>query len=271
MTSGVTPQRSQALPREIAPGVFWLGQCYELSHRGRTLHTYNSVYLVAGTECSALVEAGPPQDLAVLAEQIAQLLDGGVPPLKYLFVTHTETPHASGLGQWLNRYADTVVCGDISDLHLVFPEFIDRFRALAPGQELDLGGRSLVAIEAVFRDFDRTLWAFDTAERVLFAGDGFAYSHYHEADHCGLMAEEAETLDVPDMMALFSEAAFAWTRYVDIEPFIERLDELVLTTLDVSIIAPTHGLPIGDPEATLPVIRTGLRRGSLTKEGQEIS
>ena len=36
------------LPRELAPGVFWLGQCMEQPWQGETLHNYNSVYLVRG-------------------------------------------------------------------------------------------------------------------------------------------------------------------------------------------------------------------------------
>jgi hypothetical protein len=39
-----------------------------------------------------------------------------------------------------------------------------------------------------------TWWGFDTRERVLFPGGGFAYSHYHEDGHCGLVAEEAVSL-----------------------------------------------------------------------------
>ena len=45
------------------------------------------------------------------------------------------------------------------------------------------------------------------------------------------------------------------------EPYIRRLDELVLRELDVALIAPTHGLPISDPRGTLPRIREGLRLG----------
>jgi hypothetical protein len=42
--------------------------------------------------------------------------------------------------------------------------------------------------------------------------------------------------------------------------FLERQDRLVLEELEVEIIAPTHGLPIRSPRATLPEIRAGLAR-----------
>jgi len=39
------------------------------------------------------------------------------------------------------------------------------------------------------------------------SGDGFAYSHYHEDHHCGLVAEEATSLDLQDTTACFSDLA----------------------------------------------------------------
>ena len=63
------------------------------------------------------------------------------------------------------------------------------------GDEIDLGGRGFRAVEPVVRDMRTTWWGFETRDRVLFPGDGFAYSHYHEDGHCGLVAEEAASLD----------------------------------------------------------------------------
>ncbi|MDP2711276.1 MAG: MBL fold metallo-hydrolase [Solirubrobacteraceae bacterium] len=258
---------SLALPREIAPGVHWLGACLQVAYRGTTLHGYNSVYLVAGEECSMLVEAGHPQDAQTIEAQIETLLAAGVPPLRYLFTTHTEAPHAGAVGRLLARYPDLQACGDVEDLHLVFPAYADRLVALEPGETIDLGMRRLETVEAVFRDMIRTRWLFDRATGVLFAGDGFAYSHYHEQGQCGRMAEEVPELDVPEMTALFAELAFYWTRFVDIEPYIARLDELIFDELAVRLLAPTHGLPITDPATTLARVRQGLRWGSAGSRG----
>jgi hypothetical protein len=77
------------------------------------------------------------------------------------------------------------------------------------GNSLDLGGTRLEMTEAVFRDLITTRWAFDTSRKALFAGDGFSYRHYHEDGHCGRIAEEAESIDVADQVALFAMAAFS--------------------------------------------------------------
>ena len=188
-----------------------------------------------------------------------------MPEPRYIFTTHTETPHSGGVGRYLGRFPEMTAVGDISDLHLVFPAFSERLAPMAKGQALDLGDTEFVVVEAVFRDYLHTRWGFDTRRRILFAGDGFSYSHYHAAGQCGGMAEEVEHLALPDMTSQFAELAFAWTRYVDIEPYIARLDRLLFEELDVRLIAPTHGLPIGNPRQTMPAVCDGLRMGSRTR------
>jgi hypothetical protein len=36
------------MPREIAPGVFWIGDCLAQRHKGRIYHGYNAAFLIAG-------------------------------------------------------------------------------------------------------------------------------------------------------------------------------------------------------------------------------
>ena len=195
------------LPRELAPGVFWLGRCQHAPFQGRVLHGYNSAFLVAGDDSSALIEAGHPVVLPDIERQLDGLLAAGVPELRYLLTTHTETPHSGGLGRLLQHFPEALAYGPLLDLHLVFPQYAARFRQVDPGDSLDLGGRELLIVEAPIRDMPYTRWVFDSRERVLFPGDGFAYAHYHEADHCGKTVEETPDLDLPDMMALFAEIA----------------------------------------------------------------
>lgn len=254
------PHDHNPLPREIAAGIFWLGVCTRVRHAGEMVHAYQSVYLVTGERHSMLVEAGQPQQLPVIERQLEQLLADGAPPLRYVFTTHNETPHAGGVGRLLERFPDIEACGDVSDLHLVFPQFADRLRPLDPGDELDLGGSIFRVQEAVFVDFPTTRWGYDVTRKVLFTGDGFAYAHYHGADHCGRLAEEVPGLDVPGMAEVFAERAFYWTNFVDLKPYVERLEEMIFGELAVQTIAPTHGLPIGDPRATFPKVSEGLLR-----------
>jgi flavorubredoxin len=138
-------------------------------------------------------------------------------------------------------------------------------RWMHEGDEIDLGGRSLMAVEPVIRDLRTTWWAFETRERVLFPGDGFAYSHYHEDGHCGLVAEEATSLDLPDVSSTFADLALFWTKFADMNAYCDRLD-LLIDRLGVKTIAPTHGLPITDVKATVPKVQAGLKAAALMPE-----
>jgi hypothetical protein len=100
---------------------------------------------------------------------------------------------------------------------------------------------------------------------VLFPGDGFAYSHYHEDGHCGLIAEEAVSLDLPDVSSTFADLALFWTKFADMNVYCDRLDHLI-ARLDVKIIGPTHGLPITDVKTTVPKVQAGLKAAALMPE-----
>ena len=41
-----------SLPRELAPGVFWLGDCLEQPFKGKIYHAYNAAFLVIGSKSS---------------------------------------------------------------------------------------------------------------------------------------------------------------------------------------------------------------------------
>ncbi len=133
------------------------------------------------------------------------------------------------------------------------------------GDTIDLGNRKFIAVEPVIRDLRTTWWGFDTKERVLFPGDGFAYSHYHEDGHCGLLAEEAISLDLADVSAVFADRALFWTKFVDMRLYVDRLQWLC-EKLDVQVIAPTHGLPIVNLPQTMPKLQEGLLQASAVPE-----
>ena len=247
------------LPREILKNVYWLGDCLEQRYQGKIYHSYNSSYLVIGEEAALLVETGHPKDFNELHDQIVGILENKKVPLKYIFITHQETPHAGGVGRFLNIYQDIEIHGDVNDYHMAFPNYSANFKAMEVGDSIDLGGgMNFIAAEPVVRDMRTSLWGYITPYNLLFPGDGFAYSHYHWDGHCGMIAEEADTLDLFDVSAVFAELALFWTNFVDMEIYTKKLKELV-DELDIKYIAPTHGLPILDIDKTMPKVIEGLQ------------
>jgi len=246
------------LPREIARGVFWLGRCSEQHFRGKVYHAYNAAFLVIGTKSSLLVETGHHGDFSVINKQIREIDRPKKSKIEHLFITHQETPHSGGLGRFLKEFPEIeTIYGDTSDYHLAFPEHLKKLQNMGIGDSIDLGDREFLVVEPVVRDMRTTLWGLDMKERVLFPGDGFAYSHYHWDGHCGKTAEEAESLDLVDVSAVFAERALFWTKYVDMNIYVDRLEE-VIEEFKIKTIAPTHGLPIRNIPQTLPEIRKGL-------------
>ena len=252
----------KGLPRELSPGLFWLGDCLVQHSQGKTYHGYNAAFLLVGSDASMLIETGHPKDFPIIEEQLKEIMSGDVPPLKYLFLTHQETPHSGGLGRVLELYPEVSIHGDMADYHFAFPQHTSRLNAMRVGDSIDLGGREFVAVEPVIRDLRTSLWGFDTKDRVLFPGDGFAYSHYHWDGHCGMTAEEAQSLDLAETCAVFSERALFWTKFADMNIYVDKMEELI-NELDAQIVAPTHGLPVMNIPVTLPKIRQGLVAGSI--------
>jgi flavorubredoxin len=251
----------QKLPRALAESVFWLGECFVWPEPdGTVTHVYNSAYLVHGSSRSLLVDTGHPNDWSVVERQLDELLDAGVPPVEWIFPTHAEVTHSGNLDRWLTKFPRARACGDMRDQHMLVSQHVDRFVHMQVGESVDLGDTRLVFVDAVFRDLEATLWAYDERSQVLFTGDGLGFGHLHGSDDCGLYAEETPDLPIPDMTELFAEYALYWTRLKSVEPCIERLDRLIEIDYPVAIIAPAHGAPVTDPELTMPRVRQGLRQ-----------
>jgi flavorubredoxin len=225
------------------------------------MHSYNSLYVVAGAEHSAIVDTGYPKDWRTINRQLDELIEGGLPPIAWLCPTHNEVAHAGNLDRLLLKFPMARILADIRDYHVYYPRIAsDCFVNADVGTEVDLGGRLLRFEEATFKDLVTTLWVWDEQERVLFTGDGFSYAHYHPADHCGRTAEELGSIALPELTALFSHSAFHFTKFLEIEPLIERFEHQ-LARLGVCLLAPGHGCPTLDLAQIVPKAMAGLRLG----------
>ena len=69
---------SHKMPREIAPGVFWIGDCLAQRHKGKSYHGYNAAFVVAGETASCLVETGHPKDFPVIERHMNELFAQGI-------------------------------------------------------------------------------------------------------------------------------------------------------------------------------------------------
>ncbi len=147
-------------------------------------------FLVHG-ERTALVETGPRSSVEnVVAELEARGVD-----LDWIVVTHIHLDHAGAAGTLAKRYPDaTVAVHEVGAPHLVDPTKLwksaariygddmerlwggidpidrDRIHVLADGDKVDLGGRSLQAMETPGHAFHHHAF-LDDATGVCFTGD----------------------------------------------------------------------------------------------------
>jgi flavorubredoxin len=247
------------LPREIAPGVRWLGDC--MLWKGQTLeHSYTAVFMVSGDESSLLIDTGHPKDWTAVKNQLDGLFANGTPPLRWVFPTHPEVTHSGNTGRLLDRYSDAQAIGDMRDFPLIWPKHVDRMVDVQACESVDLGNRRFNFVEAVFVDLVSSMWGYDEQEQVLFSSDGMGFGHYHGEEHCGKFAEELPDMPIADLTGIFMEYALYWSRLKSVEPKIERLNTLIESDHPTRIICGAHGSPVTDPAETMPRVREGMRQ-----------
>jgi glyoxylase-like metal-dependent hydrolase (beta-lactamase superfamily II) len=185
-------------PREIAPGVV-------LVDTGYVRPRLAASYVVRGKRSAAVVETGSASSVPRILEGLAA---SGVDPaeVSHVVVTHVHLDHAGGAGALLAALPRArLVAHPRGARHLVDPSRLvagasavygaERFRELygelvpapadrvveAPeGHEVDLGGRTLRALDAPgHARHHLVLW--DEASRGFFTGDCFGIS-YRETD-----------------------------------------------------------------------------------------
>jgi hypothetical protein len=258
-----------ALPREIAPDIFWLGGCLGVELNGKIVHGYSSVYLVRGAEQSLLVDPGHPMDWKAISDSLDNLLGGR--PLDYVFPTHPEMPHAGNLGRLLAKYPAATAVGDMRDYHLYYPTFADRFRDRREGTVLDLGGGiRFELVEGIIKDLPATLWGYEQSRQVLFVSDGFAYLHhpelgegdhgpYHLPGECYRKVSELDELPTVENAQWFTGFSLYWSRFTDNSTEVFDRVRALLKTHPAALIAPAHGSVIDDVASILPVVEAAHR------------
>jgi flavorubredoxin len=254
-------EKSGTLPRLITPTLLWTGGCVEYPYQGQMVHTHMSAFLVKGSAKTVLIDTGNPYHTRETFEAVETFLEGR--PLDYIFVTHTEFPHAGLLPNWMERYPKAIAFGDLGEIEFTYPEFADRVRIVKPGDKLDLGDRELIILPGVWHDLPSTLWGYDTKDEVLFVSDAFCYLHYHESGHCDLLSSE-QPLPEAHMVNYYNGRTMKWTQFTDARITFNDIDRLI-GMFKPKIIASAHGTVIDTPQDMVPMVKDGMLVGTLQK------
>ena len=224
-------------PRKITDGIYALGaidwdrRLFDALIPLPDGTSYNA-YLVQGSEKTALLDTVDPAKVDVL---LAQLAD--VPKIDFVVAHHAEQDHSGALPAVLARYPDAKVLATakgrdiLLDLLELPPE---RVEAVADGQELSLGGRTLQFVHLPWVHWPETMVSYLPQDRILFTCDLFG-SHLATTD---LYADEARVYE--PAKRYYAEIMMSFRKLV--QRHLEKVK-----SLDVSLIAPSHGPVYGRP------------------------
>lgn len=226
--------------KEIAPGVFYCG----LHDRNRKLFdqlvplpqgtTYNS-YLVEGSEKCALIDTMYEKLLGSYCYMIA----ARGAKIDYIVSNHAEPDHSGAIPTLLKTYPEAVVlCSPKCAENLVNMLGADpsRIRAVADGEEVSLGGRTLKFIMAPWVHWPDTMFTHLVEDNFLFSCDYFG-AHYTDNE---LFADCSENL---------AEAAKRYYSEImmPFRGFCAKYLELA-RAMNPKMILPSHGPVYDRPE-----------------------
>ncbi len=227
--------------REIRPDIFSVGAI----DWDRTIFdeliplpegtSYNS-YLIKGKEKSALIDTVDPTKTDKLMTHLDEL---GVENIDYVIANHAEQDHSGSIPAVLERYPDAKVVtnakcmGFLTDLlHLEEEDFI----VINDGDELSLGDKTLKFIFTPWVHWPETMSTYLVEEKILFTCDFFG-SH----------------VATSDIYAKGNHDVYSGAKryYAEIMmPFRAAVRNNVkkVESLDIDIIAPSHGPMYKDPK-----------------------
>jgi flavorubredoxin len=235
-------------PREIRPGVYWVGaidwdrRLFDALIPLPDGTSYNS-YIVRGSEKTALIDAVDPTMQHVLMSNLDHI---GCECVDYVIANHAEQDHSGAIPDVLERYpqAELVATSKgkamLMDLLLV-PE--NRIRTVNDGDNISLGDRTLEFIHAPWVHWPETMLTYLREDKMLFPCDLFG-SHLATTD-----------LYVTDEGQVY-EAAKRY--YAEIMmPFRSNIEKHLgrLKNYQVELIAPSHGPTYDRPEFILGAYR----------------
>jgi flavorubredoxin len=164
---------------ELSRGVYWVGA---IDWNGRDFHgfttpggtTYNS-YLIIG-EKTALIDTVKAPFAGEMLRRISRIIDPS--KLDYIVVNHMEPDHSGSLAE-LKKQTNAKILITKRGHDILSGYFRDAgsdnwdFKTVQTGDQLDLGGKTLVFLEAAMLHWPDSMETFLKEDKILFSNDGF--------------------------------------------------------------------------------------------------
>lgn len=190
--------------------------------------SYNS-YLILGNEKKALIDTVNPGFEKDLEEKIKRIMDPV--DIDFIIMNHAEPDHAGAIPYLMekNKKAILVTTKKGVEMAKVFykvPQ--ERMKAVSDGDSIELGGKTLLFIEAPMLHWPETMFTYLKEDKILFPCDFFGM---HIAR--GNYDDEVEDLLI-HAQKYFGEIMMPFRTMA-----IKALEKI--SNLEIQMIAPSHG------------------------------
>jgi flavorubredoxin len=223
---------------ELSRGVYWVGA---IDWNGRDFHgfttpggtTYNS-YLVVGDK-TALIDTVKAPFAGEMLRRISKIVDPS--KLDYIVVNHMEPDHSGSLAE-LKKLTNAKIFITKRGVDILNGYFGDAgsekwdFEIVKTGDQLDLGGKTLMFLEASMLHWPDSMETFLKEDRILFSNDGFGQH---------IATSKRYDFEVGDVIPEAAEyyANILMPFYLPLFRYFRVLEELGIEPVQ---IAPSHGI-----------------------------
>jgi flavorubredoxin len=220
---------------ELKEGIYWVGAIdWDIrDFHGYTTHrgtTYNA-YLIVSDKI-AVVDTVKDGFFPEMLERIKEIVDPK--DIDYLVANHVEMDHSGSINAFLEAAPKAVIhCTKRCRDGLLSHFDIDReFVEVKTGDELSLGGKTLMFVEAPMLHWPDSMFTYVKEDRVLLPNDGFGQH----------LASEERFNDTVDQDVLYEEASKYYANILmPLGSLItKKLGEL--KDVPVDVIGPSHGV-----------------------------
>ena len=266
--------------RKITPKIYWICHCIgkdaekfnggfaadfarinpNLDPEANDIN-YNS-YLFLDEKTLLIDTLGPAQHATIL-EVLGDLLDGR--KLDYLWISHTELPHAGNASAIQRRYPEVQMMTVGGHDHYEIHGLADALQ-LDYGDQLALGEHRLEIIKPIFLDHALTQWLYEHSTGFMCPVD-WALTAQNEHQSFLFMDEMEETGYSPERfmhdVSVTNCVVFAWLRWADPDEIAKAIDDFY-AKYDIRIFAASHTQVIRkDLPQYLAALREAMRRAAV--------
>lgn len=197
-----------------------------------------SSYLFLDEKTFLIDTLGPKQHDTLMAA-LTDLLAGR--PLDYLWISHTELPHAANTAVIKRTYPEMEILTVGGHDHYAV-HGLEEARHLNYGDRVSFGVHDIEIIEPLFVDHALTQWIYEHKTGFMCPVDWAL--NVHNENQCFRFMDEMEDVgysaeDFAEVIATTNRVVFAWLRWADPEQTASRIDEF-FAHYDVKIFAPSH-------------------------------